>query len=126
MVIISDGQDNHSRYKEREAIRLAMETDVRIYGIELYPPMGEGYVRKTLLESLAEATGGRYLPTVKLQNVPELMSRFDVHRFYRATYSMPTAAMDARYHGIDLKLSRTEQLRGLRLFWKRGYHARPD
>lgn len=120
IVVISDGQDNHSRNARLDAIRQAMETDVRIYGIELYPTFNDGF-SKTLLQSLAECTGGRYLPTVKPKNIPELIAKIDIHRFYRASFSLPPEHIDGEYHRIELKLNRKDRLRGGKLFWKRGY-----
>jgi Ca-activated chloride channel family protein len=123
IVIVSDGSDNHSRYNETDAIRLAMETDARIYGIELYPPIGDGFVAATLLQLLSERTGGRYFPTVSPERIPGLVSKFDVHRFYRAMFSPPAADRDGKYHRIELRLAKRDRLRGGKFFWKRGYQA---
>lgn len=123
IVLVTDGHDNHSRYTQRDALRLARETDARIYGIELYPPLGEAYTPATLLESLSETTGGRYLPTMAANELPDLISRIDAHHFYRATFRLPAAAIDGKPHRIHLKLSRADVLRGGKLFWKRGYQA---
>ena len=121
IVIITDGQDNNSRYKERDALRAAMETDVRVYGIEVSPPFGESFTGKTFVESLAETTGGRYLPTLKNKNIPDLVARIDVHRFYRATFTPESADTTGKPHRIEMKLTRKDALKGGRHFWRRLY-----
>jgi len=77
LLIISDGIDNHSRYSEREMLRIALEADVQIYTIILSTPGAASYavpirssmIRKPgdhaderqgpeMLEKLSNKTGG--------------------------------------------------------------------
>lgn len=119
LVILSDGQDNHSRHVRSEVFQLAMETDVVIYGIEMYPPAGEGMAGKTFLQLLSEATGGRYFPTVSRKKVPELVDKIDIHRSHMLGFQPSETALDGKDHQIELKLRKGSS----RLFWKRRYHA---
>src|SRR6201998_4209369 len=62
LLIISDGGDNHSRYREREITSLAKESDVMIYSIGLfdrYVPTVEEAQGPALLSEISEPTGGR-------------------------------------------------------------------
>ena len=123
VIVLSDGQDNHSRYVRTDAIRLAVETDVRVYAIELCPPIGEGYISPTFLEVLAHATGGRYLPTVSRKNIPDIVDRIDVHRGYVLGFTPPAEHRDGKTHQIELKLKPKRATQPLKLYWKDRYRA---
>ncbi len=66
LLIISDGMDNHSRYSERELMRVAEESDVQIYTIGMAPSLAnkkpieltEERNGLAFLGHLAERTGG--------------------------------------------------------------------
>ena len=118
IVVVSDGQDNYSRYTEREAIRLAVETDARIYGIELYPPSGEGAPPASFIELLARATGGRYLPTVRRGSIPDLADRIDVHHRYVLGFTAPPEHRDERAHQVELRPKTRLSTGRARLYWK--------
>ena len=65
LLILSDGKDNHSRYTQRELVKLVRETDVLIYvmgifsPVELLPTQDEG---PSLLTWIAEQTGAGNTP----------------------------------------------------------------
>jgi Ca-activated chloride channel family protein len=125
LIVVSDGQDNYSRYGGTETLRLAAESDARAYGIELYPPMGEGAAPFTFLELLARATGGRYLPTITRGQIPDLVNKIDVHRQYVLGFTPPAAHRDDRLHRVELTL-RTKAPGGrVRLYWKERYRIDP-
>jgi VWFA-related protein len=117
LIVLSDGGDNHSRHVESEVMRLALETDARIYAIELYPPV-EGW---SMLERLALWTGGRYLATVTRQQIPELIQRIDVHRGYVLGFNPPQDQRDGKPHDVELKLRRKMPSGDVRLHWKHRY-----
>lgn len=123
IIIVSDGGENHSRHVELEAFRAAVEADARIYAIELYPPLGEGFSGPTMLERLARATGGRYLPTAKRRQLPELIGRIDIHLSYLLGFTPPHDHRDDRLHRVDLKLRKTSATTGVRLYWKERYRV---
>ena len=120
IVIVSDGNENSSRHARREALQMAVETDARIYAIELSPPIGDGFTGTTMLELLAAATGGRYLPTVSRKDIPRLVERIDIHRGYVLGFTPPVQHRDGRLHRVELKLRRSAGER-VRLFWKERY-----
>ena len=66
-------------------MRLALETDVRIYAIELYPPFEDW----SMLKRLAVWTGGRYVATLRRQQIPDLIQRIDIHRGYVLGFTPP-------------------------------------
>ena len=73
LIIVSDGEDRDSFYKEQQLFNLLRETDVQIYAIGFVGDLGKegGFISKSpqgkakaFLERLAEVTGGKvYFPT---------------------------------------------------------------
>lgn len=123
LIVVSDGRDNHSRHVPGEVMRAAIESDVRVYAIELYPPMGEAFVSPTLLELLAHNTGGRYLPTMNRNQIPSLIERIDIHRNYVLGFTPPANHRDGRNHAVDLRLKERKRRGRARLFWKERYRV---
>lgn len=123
LIVLSDGAENHSRHVRTEALRTAVEADVRVYAIELYPPIGESFGGPTMLELLARATGGRYLPTVNRKNIPDLVERIDIHRGYVLGFNPPMEQRDGKLHQVSLKLRRKTAGERVRLFWKERYRV---
>jgi Ca-activated chloride channel homolog len=121
VIVISDGYDNHSRYREADAMRMAAETDARVYGIEMYPPMGEAFTPRTFLERLARVTGGRYLPTVNRKDIPSLLEKIDIHHTYVLGFTPPPEHRDGKSHQIDLRLKGPVPRLRATLFWKERY-----
>jgi Ca-activated chloride channel homolog len=68
LVIVSDGQDNRSRYSQRELMSKAVESEAQIYTVALHEApgsrkaieLGEANRGLALLSDLAKATGGLY------------------------------------------------------------------
>src|SRR5262249_43276519 len=74
VLLITDGQDNHSRYSFSNVKEFAKEHDVQIYaiGIEDEFSAATGYIGRGLLEDLANLTGGRafFPPSIyELENI---------------------------------------------------------
>lgn len=125
IIVVSDGDDTYSRTKNTTAFRLAAETDARIYAIEICPWWSEGS-GPSFLESLSDVTGGRYLATCSGQKIAELIDRFDIHRYYIATFH-PGAENDQRKdHRIDLKLTKQVRREKVRIYWKHTYDPNPE
>ena len=66
LLIVSDGQDNHSRYSKAELMSRAAESDAQIYALAINPPLGiDKPIQRVdqargvaLLDGLARTTGG--------------------------------------------------------------------
>src|SRR5215510_2378584 len=62
LLLITDGDDNHSRYSFSDVKEFAREHDVQIYAIGILDETGgqvSGYTGRAVLEDLANLTGGR-------------------------------------------------------------------
>ena len=123
IIVISDGRENHSRHVRSAALRAAVESSARLYAIELYPPIGEGFGSPTMLEVLARATGGRYLPTVSGASIPSLIETIDIHRTYILGFTPPPEHRDGKLHDVEVSLRRGVSDGPVRLYWKDRYRV---
>lgn len=128
LLIISDGQDNHSRYSFRELSRLAKESDVLIYavGIEGPSPGTElDFYGKMLLAELAGDTGGRaFFP----HNGDELQAALDaiaveLRRQYSISYRPSNFTADGKWHRVRVRVTPPPGVKRLYVRAKEGYYA---
>jgi Ca-activated chloride channel family protein len=118
LFVLTDGDDNNSRYSDSEVRRLVRESDVRIYSIGLFE-------RPSFLEKLATDTGARAIWARKLGDLPsavEELSR-DFRNQYVLGYSTPMPQNDGKYHDVRVEVVETIKLKPLHVFWRRGYFA---
>lgn len=125
LLVISDGEDNSSRYSQRELKRMLEEADVTVYaigvGVRKPPFFYVGTNGTSLLSEIARVTGGRYFPAAK-EDVRPIMERIDFRYEYVVGFAPSTEnARDGRYHHIQLKVS--DGIRTLRVFSRPGYWA---
>ena len=84
LLIISDCADNSSRYTESEIKKLVRETDVQIYAIGIFEPIGsrertvEELSGPGLLSELAKQTGGRHFAVENLNELPAVAARIGI------------------------------------------------
>ncbi len=130
VLIISDGEDNNSRYTEREVLDALRESDVALYsigvGIRLPEYSPEQNIQRTgagLLSELAEATGGRYFEAWAPKDLPGIMRKIDIRQQYVVGYSPAPLKADGKYHRVELRLTRQARERHLRTFCRPGYYA---
>jgi VWFA-related protein len=119
MVILSDGEDNQSRYSRLQALEVAQRAEVIIYTITTNI-RGVRMPGDKVLQQFAEETGGRYFQPY---NLTDLDSAFDaINTELRSQYSIsyrPTTPRDGKYHEIEID----PQKRGLRVRARKGYFA---
>jgi Ca-activated chloride channel family protein len=129
VLLISDGQDNSSRYTFSELRRLLKESDVIIYSIGIVSSHDDttayGIGGRALLEELAAVSGGKaFFPasTTEMNDTFEKIA-LELRNQYSIGYRPSNFANDGKWHKIKVKI---KPPRGLpRLFWraKEGYYA---
>jgi Ca-activated chloride channel family protein len=80
VVVISDGGNNNSRYREGEIKALAREADVSIFAIGIYESFGsrgrttEELFGPGLLHGIAEQSGGRHFSVERSRELPDAIA----------------------------------------------------
>ena len=128
LLIISDGGDNHSRYREKEIKSVAKESDVVIYAIgtfDRYVSTLEESRGPALLAEIAEPTGGRAYTlqnTVELPTVARHIGK-ELRTQYVLGYRPEALPKDGKWHKIQVKLRLPRKWSSLLAHAKAGYYA---
>jgi Ca-activated chloride channel family protein len=108
MLIISDGQDNASRYNFGEVRRLLKESDVVVYAVGIQDGKDsssmEGMQGQAFLDELASVTGGKaFYPQTNVE-MDEIFERIALE--LRHQYSVGFTPKDFEPNGADITLIR--------------------
>jgi len=131
LLIVSDGGDNHSRYRAREVENLARESDVEIYAIDLGSVGGrtayDRWDEPALLSELTEEAGGRCYEIGDARELPAVAEKIgrELRHRYVLGYVPHNLRRDGRYRHIQVKVARVPGQPRLTAYWKRGYYAPP-
>jgi Ca-activated chloride channel homolog len=128
LLVISDGGDNHSRFRAKELARVVSESDVSIYALGIYNSAAtpEELAGPTLLSWLAEQTGGREY-SVDERELPDIAAKIGIQlrNQYMLGFSPRSESRDGRYHALQVKV-RPRGLPHLAASWRLGYYAESD
>jgi len=121
LIVISDGEDNHSRYTFNDVRELSRESDVQIYGIGLSGPESYGH---STIRDLVGLSGGR----VFFSGFGDLGYYFDlIHAELRSQYLLgyvpSNRARNGQWRQIKIKLDAPKGLPKLSIKAKNGYYA---
>lgn len=131
ILIISDGGDNSSRYTETEVKNSVRESDVQIYAIGIYEPLGsrgrtpEEMNGPGLLTDITEQTGGRHFAVDNLAELPDVAAKIgiELRNEYVLGYRPKNKERDGKYRRIQVKLVKTAGLPPLKALFRNGYYA---
>ena len=130
LLLISDGQDNSSRYTYGELKKLLKEANVQIYCIGIVE-MGGGaggtldLQGQSILEEIAQVTGGKaFFP----RSAPELEDAttriaLELRHQYSIGYTPTNVQRDGQWHHIKVKVIAPRGLPNLNVRAKEGYYA---
>jgi Ca-activated chloride channel homolog len=123
---ISDGGDNHSRYRKQDIRRVVQEADVQIYAIGIFDSIfktPEEWAGKRLLTEITEATGGRTLTHDKPRQLPELAAAvsLELRNEYVLGFRPAPAARDGRWRRIKVKTTASHSNSPLQVHSKKDY-----
>ncbi|MFN2515605.1 MAG: VWA domain-containing protein [Pyrinomonadaceae bacterium] len=131
LLLISDGQDNNSRYTFSELRRLLKESDVVLYGIGILSggdagsPLGmEG---QGILDELASVSGGKaFFPRshAEMDDIFEQIA-LELRHQYSIGYKPAEFTNDGRWHRIKVKVNPPRGLPKLFVRSREGYYAIP-
>jgi VWFA-related protein len=118
LLVLSDGNDNNSRFSESEVKSRVVEADLRVYAI------GLAY-RPRLLEQFAEETGGAVLVAQTASELPDVVQRLStlMRSQYVLGYRPRNSQNDGKYHKVRIEVVRSTGAAPLRASWRHGYYA---
>src|ERR1700722_3757095 len=120
LVIVSDGEDNQSKYTRAQAIEMAQRAEVLIYAISTDD---SGLILRgdKVLDDLASATGGRAFFPYKMKDITRSFAAIEdeLRSQYAVSYKPSDFDADGRYRSIEITaLKKDTQVRA-----RRGYFA---
>ncbi len=122
LIVITDGEDNSSRYSYSEVREFARELDVQLYAIGEIGKLGYG---QSVIQDLASMTGGRsFFPSsfVELDYYCDLIHT-ELRRQYVLGFTSTDKARDGKWRKLKVKLNPPPGLPKLMMRAKEGYYA---
>jgi Ca-activated chloride channel family protein len=131
LLIISDGGDNHSRYNERDIRSYVKESDVQLYAMGIFEPLGfrnrtpEELNGPSLLTDVTEMTGGRSFAVENLNDLPDIAAKIgmELRNQYVLGYKPANDMRDGRWRKIKVRLKPPKGLPPLNVYSRTGYYA---
>ena len=122
LILITDGEDNHSRLTLQQAVETALRTETIIYVLSTNPIYSTDLGEKgdTNMKQLAEATGGRLLRADTDDDVSRAFSMIDreLRNQYVIGYTPPLGPPDGLFHRLVVLGPKR-----LRMYHRAGYFA---
>jgi VWFA-related protein len=121
MVILSDGEDNQSRYTRDQALEMAQKADVVIYAISTnisrQPTDGD-----KVLRYLAAETGGMTFFPFKVQDLAQSFENIanELRHQYNLLYRPEPLRTDGQFHAVDIRVKGRKELT---VRARKGYYA---
>lgn len=132
LLLISDGQDNNSRYTFNELRRLLKESDVVLYGVGILSGGDAGSALgmegQGILDELASVSGGKaFFPrsALEMDDIFEQIA-LELRHQYSIGYKPSNFSNDGKWRKIKVKVTPPRGLPRLFVRSKEGYYAIPN
>ncbi len=121
MVILSDGEDNQSRYSRDQALEMAQKADVVVYTISTNITRVETDGDK-VLKYLSEETGGVTFFPFKVEDLSQSFENIanELRHQYNLLYRPEPMKTDGTYQTVDV---RVKERKGLIVRARKGYYS---
>ena len=131
LLVISDGGDNRSRYREADVRRLIQESGVQIYAVGVFTPAGaqrraqEEVRGPQLLSEIADESGGRMYSTTDASQLPGIAQKIstELRNLYAIGYKPSNLIYDGRWRRVKVKLNPPSGGPRPRVYGRTGYYA---
>src|SRR5215467_1855629 len=111
MIMVTDGEDNESRYTRDQALEMAQKTDVVLYAISTNISHNDTEGDK-VLRYLTQETGGRAFFPFKVEDLEQSFENIanELRHQYNIFYRPEPLKTDGLYHTVDLKVKGRKDL----------------
>ena len=131
LIIVSDGGDNRSRHTAREIKSAMLESDLQVYAMGIFDPEDtpkhslEEQNGPKLLEELADESGGREYPVMRLDDLPSISARIgdQLRNQYLLGYTPTNPERDGKYRIIKVRVTPQAEIPDLRVYYRHGYYS---
>ena len=127
ILIISDGQDNNSRYTFSDLRRSLMESDVMVYTIGINGGMGVGPAMygNLVLDELASVSGGKVFFPKNSTQMNEALEQIalELRHQYSIGYRPSNFTVDGKWHRVRVKVAPPPELNRVWVRSREGYFA---
>jgi Ca-activated chloride channel homolog len=129
LLLITDGEDNRSRYTFQNVKEFVKEQDVQIYSIgivdEWNSQLGAGKTGRAMIEELAELTGGQAFFPDSVYELEDICTKIAVElkNQYVIGYHTTNGAKDGKWRKIRVKVNPPKGIQRLNVRAKQGYYA---
>jgi Ca-activated chloride channel family protein len=129
IILISDGQDNDSRYTFSEVRKLLKESDVVLYGIGILggsdPGSPLGMEGQSILDELSSVSGGKAFFPNSAAEMDEIFERIalELRHQYSIGYRPKSFTNDGKWHKLKVKVTPPRGLPRLFVRSREGYYA---
>ncbi|MGI8786564.1 MAG: VWA domain-containing protein [Pyrinomonadaceae bacterium] len=132
LLIISDGQDNASRYNFGEVRRLLKESDVTVYAVGIIDGRDAGSVLgmqgQAFLDELTSVTGGKsFYPQTDVE-MDEIFERIalELRHQYSIGFTPKDFTPDGKWHKVKVRVKPPRGISRLTVRTREGYYASPS
>jgi Ca-activated chloride channel family protein len=127
LLLITDGEDNHSRYTLDEVKEMLKESDVQVYAVD----MGYNHSARSrspghgLLQGLAELTGGRVFSPNSIDELEDICGQISMglRSQYVLGYVPSNSAVDGKWRKLRVKVNPPAGMPHVNVHARAGYYA---
>jgi Ca-activated chloride channel family protein len=129
LLLITDGEDNKSRYTFQNVKEFVKEQDVQIYGIGITDDwnsqLGAGKTGRAMVEELSDLTGGRAFFPDSVYELEDICTKIAVElkNQYVIGYRSTNEAKDGKWRKLRMKVNPPKGIQRLNIRAKQGYYA---
>jgi Ca-activated chloride channel family protein len=122
LILITDGEDNSSRYSPREVREFAKESSVQIYSIGQLGKEGYGL---SIIREIVNITGGRAFFPINFNELDYYIDLIhaELRNQYLLGYRTTNQAHDGEWRHIKVQLDAPKGLPPLKVLAREGYYA---
>jgi Ca-activated chloride channel family protein len=132
LLLITDGEDNRSRYSFSNVREFVKEQDVQIYAIGIVSDwgsqLGSGRTGRSSIEELSDITGGHAFFPDSVYDLEDICTKIAVElkNQYVLGYRSTNEARDGKWRKIKVDVKPPKGVGRLNVRWKTGYYAGTD